>query len=153
MAEFSHDAPYQALFERLQQKVTGIEYFTRRADHWDTVEKAPALLLEATEERALNEPDQPPRWLLGARVTVDALLADKNASPETQLHELAGRIRAALRRDVLTEGRPVSADEYGTTLGGLVYSCRVVAVDPQQGVVTGRATLYVDIEMRAVEER
>jgi hypothetical protein len=120
-------------------------------EHWDRAEKQPALLLEAAGQNAVNDIHNPPKWVLRAKLSIFASTAENDESPETKLHGIANEIQAALRRDILTEGRPVSADEYGTTLGGLLRSCRIVSVDTEQGSIAGQGHLSVDVEMVAVE--
>lgn len=147
MAALDIDAIYQALFDRLQTELAGdIKLFTRRAEHFESSLSQPALLLVASAVTPSQEKGLPPLWRLGAKVLVYVKQTDGAISPESALLVLLGKIEAALQRKSNEPGGP-DADEWGTSLGGLVSSVSMTGVEMDTGLDSGQGALVVDLAM------
>lgn len=147
MAALDLDAIYQALFDRLQTELAGsVKLFTRRAEHFESTLTQPAMLLMASDVQPAQEKGLPPRWRLGARVVFYLKAVETQQSPETPLLAIIGQLEAALQRKWDDSVLP-DADDWGTTLGGLVSSVQMTNVDLEQGIDGGQGFAIVDLVM------
>lgn len=139
------EAVYDALFERLREKLAGeVMYFTRRLDHFENIQTQPAMLLLAGNQRAEHQFGMPPVWTLAAEIYFYVVSSKSDQTPETKLHALVGAVEAGLARDA----EPFTT-EWGVRLGQLVDSIRLTTVEVEQGEDNGQAVAVVRLEMVA----
>lgn len=116
----------QALHDRLKSGMK-VAHSARRLPPVDQTpsEQFPAMFVSAIAGRDGSPIGLPSRWTIGALVYVLAKAApagQKDAVPEAPLFALFDQAKAALARQ---EDEVFQLDAYGTTLGGLVWSCRI----------------------------
>jgi hypothetical protein len=88
----------------------------------------------------------PPIWVLNLVLQIHAQEVT-SAGPDVQLDELVGQVEAALMRQPSEPGVR-GGSEYGTSLGGLVFDCRIAGqVDFFSVAGTGAAMVEIPIEI------
>jgi hypothetical protein len=148
---------YQALYTRLQQFVNVSDDGFYRCIPLTQVpqEKKTALILHVSDQMAEAHGDQarmPPKWLLGAVVQVIVRVNANDDSPaDGQLNVLLDQVEKALERQP-NEAMMGNADEWNTTLGGLVQRCWIDGpiVMPSTGESSDLADALVPVVMRVV---
>ena len=149
-----HDAPFQALFDRLVAKLTGLAYTSRRHVPASGLsrEQKPALLVLAMDQGPIRRPGGPVAWRFLAAVIVYVRMPDTTSSPDTVLNGFLGQVETALER----QDSESSSDRYVTTLGGVCQGGAYVVAEPDavlmvQGTGGWEAEIEVHVEMVAYE--
>ena len=117
------EAAYAALFERMRDKVAGINFSSRQFLDWDSPRiRQPALLSVATDMTPVPRTrGLTPQWNLGA--TVILYLRNEGETTEQKCQELIASVHAALQ---LQPGEvPIPGGQYETTLGDLVLWAKI----------------------------
>ena len=147
---------FAALFGRLTS-VTEFAFTSRVFQDWDTTQppNCPAMFLAKGTEESIVKVGMPPLWTLHA-VAVMYCKNDEgpDVAPSIQLNELLTAWEGALERQP-TEP-PVSnpmflnnpTGSWGTSLGGLCYSCQITGViQIYEGTIAGTAQAVVPIDI------
>ena len=137
---------YAALFERLREKLEGINFFSRQYLDWDSPKiRQPALLSVATDMTPVPRTrGLTPQWNLGATVLI--YLRNDGENTETRCQELIAQVHAALQ---LQDGElPIPGGQYETTLGDLVLWAKVDGtVEIYQGQAGTQTAVLIPIGM------
>jgi hypothetical protein len=148
---FDPEAPIAALFARLST-LSGLKKKSRRFLHFDDVpqDQQPALIVVGTGGVPDSDAGLP---MLGTTST--AMVAfyvrepeDTAAIPESALYDLVKRTRAALTPQ---NGETQPHPEWGTTLGGLVFSCVVRDYQLHQMAGEKQMAVTLKVEMFSAE--
>lgn len=150
MASLDRDAILEALLARLQDGLAGeVKLFTRRLTTYLNTPLQPALVLLSERHSATTELGMPPIWRIAAEVLIYLETMEADASPETRLNALAGKVEDALERRPDEPRTAWGGDERGTSLGGLCSSCIVTGVEIGQGDEGGQGLVSLTIAIVA----
>lgn len=160
---------FAALFSRLESRLVDpdladgklFRYATRVFEGWDEMapSQCPALQLRRGAESrpsALGRPGTPPIVSMGATIVIYAKQDEERQTPASvQLNALIDAVEACLERQP-TDG-PVDGAvfpqnpsyNYGTTLGGLCFSCQIVGTIETFEPITadGDAVVLIPVEI------
>ncbi len=141
-----------ALAARLKAKCSGLKDVTRRyrAAHQVDPSEKPLLIVAVGTQTATVRRGAPNLWTLQIPVYLYVRRdeADATTAPGTLINLLVKQIEDALERDS-TEAPPDISELYSTNLGlRNVFSCRVTAVDTDEGLLdpNGEAAIVIQVE-------
>jgi hypothetical protein len=136
----ARDDAYQALFDRLQDAVQGITFFSRNYYDFDNVPSTPALLVVI--DRQASEPSiAGTKWHLGANVLV-YMKSLESGYVDTAINAVVDQIYSALRP--LATEHPIGPH---TTLGDVVLSAVPGDMQPYPGVPGDLTIALVPVSM------
>lgn len=132
-----------AIMARVQAACPGIYKVTRSPIEFSTAQASmqPVALVLCDEDKAARQLRMPPVWTMTAQVNVCVKNQDSPSSPDTQLNTLARQVEAAFER----QSTEATADNWQTTLGGLVERCWVTDVLRHQGQDEGEVVIMLEI--------
>lgn len=147
------DTYYQALYERLQAKVPGINTWTRKHLHFARIPagNTPIGLVLATNQTPNVEAGLPTVWNLGADLVFWIRTTGQEESLDTTLNELVDSVEAALSRaadDLPPPGPFLDLDPVHTTLGGLVAEVTIsgpVELNQEEGAEFASVVIPIDM--------
>jgi hypothetical protein len=137
-----------ALLARLAAQVSGLKTTTRYFLTFDTLAQVaqPALSVLAVSGVAQRQPGMPAKWTQHAMVVLYVRTPNEAlATPETQLFALMEQVETALKRQPTEIGN--MTDDFGTTLGGLVWLTHLSDWHLHHGLGEGQAAASLTIEM------
>jgi len=109
-------------------------------------ERQPALSVIAVSSTAQYEPGLPAKWMQQAMVVLYVRTPNEtNTTPETLLFSLIEQVETALQRQPSELGN--MTDDYGTTLGALVWTCHITDLHIHHGLGDGQAAASLTVEM------
>jgi hypothetical protein len=109
-------------------------------------EKQPALAVVCNGAMAHRDAGLPAKWTQQARVVLYARTTnEQTATPETLFFSLIEIVETALQRQPAELGS--MTDDFGTTLGGLVWSCHITDLHIHHGLGEGQSAASLTIEM------
>jgi hypothetical protein len=111
-------------------------------------EKMPALSVICLSSSAQRDAGLPAKWTQHAMVILYVRTTNENtATPETTLFSLIEQVETALQRQPAELGS--MSDDFGTTLGGLVWSCHLTEARIIHGLGEGLAAASLIVELLA----
>lgn len=141
-----------ALFARLKGSITGLKTSTRRYLDFAKLAQTqqPALSVYAFEGRGGRAPPMPTKWKQHAMIVFYVRIpTDPAATVESALFDLIEQAENALDRQ---PGETGMGDDYGTTLGGLVWQCLLSDWHfHHEGLGAGQAAASASVEMLALK--
>jgi hypothetical protein len=152
-----HEAPYTALFQRLQSDVIGLVTMSEKLKHWENVEPPaqPALFMALSDQTPINAFGLPPRWLLEAELYlyVHSDPDDAQDIPRKRINVLIKSIEEGMEwrpADLAGTGQNRGEERHQTTLGGLVQYAWISGIQIAEGVAVGQSAARFTVEMLAV---
>jgi hypothetical protein len=98
-------------------------------------------LVSLGSETAARQRGAPPVWTIEAKVNVLAKNGNASTAPDTQLNALARQVEAAFER----QSNEATADQWQTSLGGLVSRCWVTDTHREQGQTESEVVVMLEI--------
>lgn len=109
-------------------------------------ERQPALAVIAVAATGKRQPGLPATWMQQAMVVLYVRTTNEDvATPETLLFSLIELVETSLQRQPAEVGS--MTDDFGTTLGGLVWSCHITDLHIHHGLGEGQAAASLTVEM------
>lgn len=145
----AREAIYKAMYQRLQEKLPEVKFWTRRDTDFDQLGASaiPAAVFMITDQSADDADGRTPaKWRLGAQLVLYSR-TDGHITPDEVLNDLLDKVEEALE---LQPGE-MNARDFQTTLGGLVYRAGIsgtvsfIEGDSSQGGLDAVAIIPVEM--------
>jgi hypothetical protein len=106
--------------------------------------QSPVALVLSGDEKAERAHRHPPIWTLTPAIHVYARTKTSGVSPDEQLDQVEKEVEAAFER----QPTEATADQWQTSLGGLVERCWVTATTRAQGLEEAEVRIELEILVR-----